>query len=310
MEAHKVRRKNLSLGIPSTKASTPIWPLSPRSPSLEGNRLCEPMTPRKLLYEFQLRDAIVRQEICKSERENCDMKKSIDELKIEILQIEKELNKEERLLIRQEEDLSSLHSKILKNELFQIENTEKIKESVENYKELINYLNDSIGEEANYFNNTKQITTNLKYSLHAQNNDVMENMRELISIYEDQLKFKDHTIKDEEDILNRGNQIESNKNQEIAEMISELKNEEISNQKYIYSLQKKVEIINAGKLQKKIERDLVIQKESLNSAEDVLSRLKQKLKASEKMEPFVKKLGLKIEGHRDRIIRIDLSLKK
>mmetsp|Transcript_17083 Transcript_17083/g.16956 ORF Transcript_17083/g.16956 Transcript_17083/m.16956 type:complete len:273 (+) Transcript_17083:105-923(+) len=268
------------------------------------------MTPRKLLYEFQLRDAIVRQEICKSERENCEMKKNINELKNEILQIEKELNKEERLLIRQEEDLASLHSKILKNELFQIENAEKIKDSVDNYKELINYLNDNIGEEENYFNNTKKITSNLKCSLQAQNSDVMENMRELISIYEDQLKFKDHTFKDEENILNRGNQIESNKNQEIAEMISELKNEEISNQKYIYNMQKKIEIISSGKLQKKIERDLLIQKESLNSAEDVLSRLKQKLKTSEKMEPFVKKLGLKIEGHKDRIIRIDLSLKR
>lgn len=265
----------------------------------------EDSSKKKEIHDLRLKDAIVRQEMMKLDKEAKTMLAKKEEIKSEIARMEQKLKQEDRLLQAQEEDLVNSKTKLSIKK--KPKNSEKLLRELERTRQGIHEVKERHEEEIGMYIATQQKIGELSYSIskNKKTAEIMELMKDLTHMFEDQLQHKDAAIKFQEKLNEQENGVLKNKLKRLENKLQTTENIRLIDQKTIYKLESQREIsendngFNINVIDQ--ETELL----SIQAADEILSRLKEKLNKTQDLSTFVAKLDHQITRHKNKIISLN-----
>lgn len=261
---------------------------------------------REQMHELKLKSAIARQEFAKSQRENSQLQEELKKLDAETKRLEKTLTSDERYLQRQEEELSVLRAAIVPDPAELAQRIEAQTQDIESAKDCLSQLkriqDREIAISMEISNDEKRIK-----ELLAENSipEALALMKRQISLCEEQLVCKDTATRlVEQRYLQHLELIEKEKRDLQAEL-DLVKTERVSDQRELYTLERRVAYLESdAKLTTVSEEAKITEKVAIQAAEQVLGKLKEKLRATDEEQPFLETITRQVNKNKSRIINL------
>lgn len=304
------RRRPQSSASNQQSASTPQLQGKKQGVRLSANfsAVSEEQNPglREHIHELKLKGAINRQELAKSQRENQQLQEEIKKLDEEAKRLEKALSSDERYLQRQEEELSVLRAAIVPDPEALSRRIEELTLEIEASKECLSELKRTQDREISLCMESNQEQKQLKELL-ATNNipEALALMKQQISLYEEQLTCKEKATRLVEERYQKHLQLVE---KEKADLIAELelvKTARVNDQRSLYDLERRVAYLESdAKLTTVSEEAKTTEKVAIQAAEQVLGKLKEKLRVTDEAQPFLDTISRQVNKNKSRSINL------
>ena len=264
---------------------------------------------RAAIHDIKLKDAITRQDLMKSERENSLLKNQIAKTRQEIDKLEKDLKKDQKLLESQENNIVTAKLDIFNRKKTKKNDSNLLKESIERENQLIKDLHKRHIECLNFLSTIRKKSSYLELALKdtKNSNDIMGKMREFINYYEEHIALLDSTTKNEEIIYQEELNFYNQQYLLYEKELRELDGEHLNEMKKLYELENRSNLSESDKVIYSKNVDVKTEQIALSSAEAILARLREKLGNSEVLGGIVTKLDSQLSKHKKKIIHVDLS---
>lgn len=261
---------------------------------------------REYVHELKLKGAISRQELAKSQRENQQLQDEIRKLDDEAKRLEKALGSDERYLQRQEEELSVLRAAIVPDPEVLTRRIEELTSEIEASKDCLSELKRTQDRELTLCMESNNEQKQLKELLLSNNiPEALALMKHQISLYEEQLTCKDRATRlVEERYLKHLRLVEKEKADLVAEL-ELVKTARVNDQRSLYDLERRVAYLESdAKLTTVSEEAKTTEKVAIQAAEQVLGKLKDKLKMTDEAQPFLETISRQVNKNKSRSINL------
>jgi len=277
-------------------------------PSINFSSTVEEQHPgvREQTHELKLKGAISRQELAKSQRENLLLQEELKKLDEEAKRLEKTLTSDERYLQRQEEELSVLRAAIVPNPEELSRRMEEHSRAIEASKQCLAELKRTQEREVALCVETNNEERQIKDFLAANNiSEALTLMKRQIGIYEEQLACKEKATRLAEQRFQQHLELIEKEKQDLMAELEHIKTVRVSDQRELYTLERRVAYLESdAKLTTVSEEAKATEKVAIQAAEQVLGKLKEKLRATDEEQPFLEIISRQVSKNKSRVINL------
>ena len=261
---------------------------------------------REYVHELKLKGAISRQELAKSQRENQQLQDEIKRLDEEAKRLEKALSSDERYLQRQEEELSVLRAAIVPDPEALNRRVEELNHEIASSKDSLAELKRTYDREIALCIETNNEQKHLKELLAANNiPEALTLMKRQINIYEEQLVCKDKATRIVEQRYQEHLELIEKEKADLLAELELVKTARVNDQRSLYDLERRVAYLESdAKLTTVSEEAKSTEKVAIQAAENVLGKLKDKLRATDEGQPFLETISRQLNKNKSRTINL------
>ena len=265
-------------------------------------------TLREMIHEIKLKDAITRQDLQKADRDGQLLRDSILKAQKEIEKLEKDLKKDERLLVSQEENIVNATITINQRKKNRRNDNSLIQESIDRQEHLHKLLKQKNEDFTKFLSGMRRKMNQIEAMIKEKNsNEVMIKMRELINHFEEYLLQVDFSGQNEENVYDE--EINFYQQQLILyeKQLNELDSERMTEMKKLYDLETRGSLSESDKVIYSKNVDVKTEQIAIAAAENILAKLRAKLSDSSALDGVVSKIDKQISKHKKRVIQVDLT---
>jgi len=257
---------------------------------------------KEYVHELKLKGAISRQELAKAQRENQQLQDEIKQLEEETKKLEKTLASDERYLQRQEEELSVLRAAVVPNPEALTKRLEELGREIDASKECVASLKRSQEREIALCVEAKNEQMRLRDLLSAGNvPEALALMKHQINIYEEQLNCKETAAKLVEGRYQRHLELVEKEKNDLQRELDSVKEARVNDQRALYDLERRVAYLESdARLTLVSEEAKATERVAIQAADNVLGKLKDKLKTSDEAQPFLETINRQGNKNRSR----------
>lgn len=257
---------------------------------------------KEYVHELKLKGAISRQELAKAQRENQQLQDEIKQLEEETKKLEKTLASDERYLQRQEEELSVLRAAVVPNPEALNKRLEELSREIDASKECVASLKRSQEREIALCVEAKNEQMRLRDLLSAGNvPEALALMKHQINIYEEQLSCKEVAAKLVEERYQRHLELVEKEKNDLQRELDSVKEARVNDQRALYDLERRVAYLESdARLTTVSEEAKATERVAIQAADNVLGKLRDKLKTSDEAQPFLETINRQGNKNRSR----------
>ena len=260
---------------------------------------------REYVHELKLKGAISRQELAKSQRENQQLQEEIKKLDEEAKRLEKALGSDERYLQRQEEELSVLRAAIVPDPEVLTRRIEELTSEIEASKDCLSELKRVQDRELTLCMESSNEQKQLKQLLSNNIPEALGLMKHQISLYEEQLACKDRATRLVEERYQKHLRLAEKEKADLLAELELVKTARVNDQRSLYDLERRVAYLESdAKLTTVSEEAKTTEKVAIQAAEQVLGKLKDKLKLTDEAQPFLDTISRQVNKNKSRSINL------
>lgn len=240
---------------------------------------------RHAIKELQLKDAVTRQSLMKSQRVQSDLNSEIEKLSSEIQKLEKEISQDERLLLKQEEDIVKVKTASLR----QPKNCSQLESAINRHKEWHKSLKDRHEDEKAMY---RKINSSMQRILKTPGD--LELIKDAINSFEELTQQKDYILRFEEKASSLQLEYLENHRKALEEEYQQINDGRVKDLQKMYHLEKAISMYEGATEPCFGTEDQETQNEAVEAAQEILGRLRLKLGSSQDSQPFLSQLNRKI----------------
>ena len=265
-------------------------------------------TLREMIHEIKLKDAITRQDLQRADRDGQLLRDSIIKAQKEIEKLEKDLKKDERLLVSQEENIVNATITINQRKKNRRNDNSLIQESIDRQERLHKLLKQKNEDFTKFLSGIKRKMLQIEDMIKEKNsNEVMIKMRDLINYFEEYLLQVDSFGQNEETLYDEEIRFYQQQFILYEKQLNELDSERMAEMKKLYDLETRGSLSESDKVIYSKNVDVKTEQIAIAAAENILAKLRAKLSDSSTLDGVVSKIDKQISKHKKRVIQIDLT---
>ncbi|OMJ95409.1 hypothetical protein SteCoe_1170 [Stentor coeruleus] len=264
---------------------------------------------KETIHDIKLKDAIVRQDLMKTEREGQMLRDQILKMQKDIQKLEKDLKKDEKLLISQEENIVTATIAVNNRKKNRRNDCNLLQESIDRQQQVIKEMKRRQDDVQIFMANLRKRTAHLEIALKdtKNSNDAMVKMRDFMNFWEEHLGNLDILSRTEEILYQEELKFYNAQYSIYEKQLNELDSERVVEMKKLYDLENRSNLSESDKVIYSKNVDLKTEQVAISAAESILARLKEKLSDSNALGGVVNKIDMQISKHKKKVIHVDLS---
>lgn len=264
---------------------------------------------KETIHDIKLKDAIVRQDLMKTEREGQMLRDQILKMQKDIQKLEKDLKKDEKLLISQEENIVTATIAVNNRKKNRRNDCNLLQESIDRQQQVIKEMKRRQDDVQIFMSNLRKRAMHLEIALKdtKNSNDAMVKMRDFMNFWEEHLGNLDSASRTEEILYQEELKFYNAQYSIYEKQLNELDSERVVEMKKLYDLENRSNLSESDKVIYSKNVDLKTEQVAISAAESILARLKEKLSDSNALGGVVNKIDTQISKHKKKVIHVDLS---